>query len=61
MSELSRQVVLAIVTAAVAALILVPTFIVLKLLLDAGLEVVFVVVVVFGFGLVYLLHRETTR
>ncbi len=46
-------------TAAVAALVLVPTFVVLKLLLDAGLEVMFPSVVIFGLLLAYILRRET--
>ena len=53
------EVVLGTVTAGVAALVLVPTFVVLKLLLDAGLEVLFPSVVVFGLLLAYILRRET--
>ncbi len=60
MSEFRRQVLLTIATAAMAALILAPTFFALKLLLDAGLEVVLVSVVVIWLALAYLLLRETT-
>ncbi len=60
MEEILREVVLAVITAVLAAVILVPTFLVLKLLLDAGLEVLFASVVVFGLFLAYLLRRETT-
>jgi len=52
-------VVLGTVTAGVAALVLVPTFVVLKLLLDAGLEVLFPSVVIFGLLLAYVLHRQS--
>ena len=60
MAEILREVVLALITAFLAAVILVPMFLILKLLLDAGLEVVFGTVVVFGLLLAYLLRRETT-
>jgi len=53
------EVVLGTVTAGVAALVLVPTFVVLKLLLDAGLEVLFPSVVIFGLLLAYVLHRQS--
>ena len=53
------EVALGAVTAAVAALVLVPTFVVLKLLLDAGLEVMFPSVIIFGLLLAYILRRET--
>jgi len=53
------EVALGAVTAAVATLVLVPTFVVLKLLLDAGLEVMFPSVVGFGLLLAYILRRET--
>jgi hypothetical protein len=59
MKEVLLEVVLGTLTAAVAALVLVPTFVVLKLLLDAGLEVMFPSVVVFGLLLAYILRRET--
>ncbi|HLB38045.1 MAG TPA: hypothetical protein VJL31_15850 [Gemmatimonadales bacterium] len=59
MKEVLLEVVLGTVTAGVAALVLVPTFVVLKLLLDAGLEVLFPSVVVFGLLLAYILRRET--
>jgi len=60
MGEILREVALAVITTAIAALILAPTFLILKLLLDAGLEVIFGTVVVFGLLLAYLLRRETT-
>ena len=59
MKEVLLEVVLGTVTAGVAALVLVPTFVVLKLLLDAGLEVLFPAVVIFGLLLAYILRRET--
>ena len=59
MKEVLLEVVLGTLTAGVAALVLVPTFVVLKLLLDAGLEVMFPSVVIFGLLLAYLLRRET--
>ncbi len=59
MKEVLLEVVLGTLTAGVAALVLVPTFVVLKLLLDAGLEVMFPSVVVFGLLLAYILRRET--
>lgn len=61
MSEFARQLLLAIVTAGMALVILTPTFFAIKLLLDAGLEFVFVGVVSFGLVLAYILRRETTR
>ena len=59
MKEVLLEVVLGTVTAGVAALVLVPTFVVLKLLLDAGLEVLFPSVVIFGLLLAYVLHRQS--
>jgi len=59
MKEVLLEVVLGTVTAGVAAIVLVPTFVVLKLLLDAGLEVMFPSVVIFGLLLAYILRRET--
>jgi hypothetical protein len=59
MKEVLLEVVLGTLTAGVAALVLVPTFLVLKLLLDAGLEVMFPSVVIFGLLLAYILRRET--
>lgn len=53
------EVALVAVTAGVAALVLVPTFVVLKLLLDAGLAVMFPSVVAFGLLLAYILRRAT--
>jgi hypothetical protein len=59
MKEVLLEVGLGALTAAVAALVLVPTFVVLKLLLDAGLEVMFPSVIIFGLLLAYILRRET--
>ena len=59
MKAVLMEVVLGAVTAGVAALVLVPTFVVLKLLLDAGLEVMFPSVVGFGLLLAYILRRAT--
>lgn len=61
MSEQTRQVVLFIDTAVMAALVLLPLFLGLKLLLDAGLEVLLVSVVALGLLVGFLLRRETTR
>ena len=61
MSEQARQVILFIGTAVMAALVLLPLFLALKLLLDAGLEVLLVSVVALGLLVGYLLRRETTR
>jgi hypothetical protein len=61
MSEFRIQVLLTIATAAMAVLILTPTFFAIKLLLDAGLEFVFGGVVSFGILLGFILRRETTR
>jgi hypothetical protein len=61
MGETGRQIVFAVATAAVATVVLVPTFIILKILLDAGLVIILVSVVTFGLTLGYLLHRETSR
>ncbi len=60
MSEVTRQAVLTVVTAVMAALILTPTFFAIKLLLDAGLGVLLGAVVAFWLLLAYLLRRETT-
>ena len=57
MKEVLLEVVLGTITAGVAALVLVPTFLVLKLLLDAGLEVMFPSVIIFGLLLAYILRR----
>ena len=59
MKEVLLEVVLGTLTAGVAAIVLVPTFVVLKLLLDAGLEVMFPSVIIFGLLLAYILRRET--
>ena len=56
---LRRQVLLFVATAVMAALVLTPIFFALKLLLDAGLGVVFVTVIASGLFLGYLLRRET--
>ena len=61
MSDLATEILLGIATALVTALIMVPMFVVLKLLLDAGLEVLFAVVVSFGVLVAILLRHETTR
>jgi len=58
---LRRQVLLFIATAVMAALVLTPIFFALKLLLDAGLGVVFVTVIAAGLLLAYVLRQETTR
>jgi len=58
---LRRQVLLFVATAVMAALVLTPIFFALKLLLDAGLGVVFVTVIAAGLLLGYLLRQETTR
>ena len=54
-----RQVGLSVLTAVLAAAILVPTFVVLKLLMDLGLDVLLPTVVVFALLLAYFLRRET--
>lgn len=61
MSEQTRQVILFVATAVMAALVLLPLFLVLKVLLDAGLGVLLVSVVALGLLVGYLLRRETTR
>jgi hypothetical protein len=50
---------LVILTAVVAAAILVPTFVVVKVLMDLGLGVLLGAVVAFGLLLAYVLRRET--
>ena len=59
MKAVLMEVALGAVTAGVAVLVLVPTFVVLKLLLDAGLEGMFPSVVAFGLLLAYVLRRAT--
>jgi hypothetical protein len=60
MRQVLRQVVLTGITAALAAVILLPTFLILRLLIDAGIfEVALPAVVGFGIFLAYLLRRET--
>jgi len=58
---LRRQIRLFIATAVMAALVLTPIFFALKLLLDAGLGIVFVTVIACGLVLGYFLRQETTR
>ena len=59
MREILQEVGLSVLTAALAAAILVPTFVVVKVLMDLGLEVLLSAVVAFGLLLAYLLRRET--
>ena len=59
MGEVLRGVGLAILTALLAAVILVPTFVVVKVLMDLGLGVLLAAVVAFGLLLAYFLRRET--
>ena len=59
MGGILRGIGLSVLTAVLAAAILVPTFVVLKLLMDLGLSVLLPTVVVFGLFLAYLLRRET--
>lgn len=61
MSDRARQVILFVGTAVVAAAVLLPLFIALKLLLDAGLEILLVTVVCLGFLVGFVLRRETNR
>jgi hypothetical protein len=57
--EILQGVGLSVLTAVLAAAILVPTFVVLKLLMDLGLDVLLPAVVAFGLLLAYFLRRET--
>ena len=60
MRQVLREVVLTAMTAALAAGILLPTFLILKLLVEAGVfEAALPAVVGFGILLGYLLRRET--
>ena len=59
MGEILRGVGLSVLTAALAAAVLVPTFVVVKVLMDLGLEVLLAAVVAFGLLLAYVLRRET--
>jgi hypothetical protein len=60
MREVLREVALATITAALAAAILAPTFLILKLLIDIGVyEAALPAVVGFGLLLAYVLRRET--
>lgn len=61
MSDRARQVILFVGTAVVAAAVLLPLFIALKLLLDAGLEILLVTVVFLGLLVGFVLRRETNR
>jgi len=54
-----RQVGLSVLTTVLAAAILIPTFVVIKLLMDLGLDVLLPAVVVFGLLLAYVLRRQT--
>lgn len=58
--EVRRQIFLGIATTVLAVLVLTPIFLGLKLLLDAGLEVVLVTVIAVAVFLGYLLRRETS-
>jgi hypothetical protein len=57
--EILRGLGLSVLTAALAAVILVPIFIVVKVLMDLGLDVLLPSVVVLGLLLAYVLRRET--
>jgi len=57
--EILRDVGLSVLTAALAAAVLVPTFVVLKLLMDLGLDVLLPAVVALALLLAYILRRET--
>jgi len=60
MRKVLREVVLTALTAALATVILLPTFLILKLLIDVGVyEAALPAVVGFGMLLAYLLRRET--
>ncbi len=59
MGNASQKIGLFVLTAIVAAAILVPTFIVIKILMDLGLGVLLGAVVGFGLLLAYVLRRET--
>jgi hypothetical protein len=55
-----REAILTVMTAALAAAILLPTFLILKLLIEVGVyEAALPAVVGFGMLLAYLLRRET--
>lgn len=56
MNEVLRQVVLVFLTVVLATVVLVPTFLILRLLLDAGLDVALPTVALFGLVLAYLLR-----
>ena len=59
MREIRRQVGLSVLTIVLAAAILIPTFVVIKILMDLGLEVLLGAVVAFALLLAYFLRRET--
>jgi len=58
MDEVKQQVLLTVLTAIMAAVILIPTFLLLKWLMDLGLEVALPAVVLFGILLAYLINRQ---
>jgi hypothetical protein len=60
MRQVLREATLTVMTAALAAAILLPTFLILKLLIEVGVyEAALPAVVGFGMLLAYLLRRET--
>jgi len=59
MREIRREVGLSVLTIVLAAAILIPTFVVIKILMDLGLEVLLGAVVAFALLLAYFLRRET--
>jgi len=60
MRDILREAILTLTTAALAAAILLPTFLILKLLVEVGVyEAALPAVVGFGILLGYLLRRET--
>jgi hypothetical protein len=60
MRQVLREATLTVITAALAAAILLPTFLILKLLIEVGVyEAALPAVVGFGMLLAYLLRRET--
>ena len=61
MNEVAEQVVLSVLTAALAVVILVPTFVVLNWLLELGLDVALPAVVGFGILLAYVLNWDKSR
>ena len=60
MRKVLREATLTVITAALAAAILLPTFLILKLLIEIGVfDAALPAVVGFGMLLAYLLRRET--